>query len=172
MADLAELERRIQAIEDIEAIKRLKARWWFACDQRDIAGMRSCFDEENFLIDFGFIGQFTDMDAFIKVFEELACHPTHYDSHHGMAPEITMTGPDTAVGRWRIAFQLLETSRNMVQFMSSYYDDEYVRVNGEWKMRVSKSTLLNNLLMVAEDGGLKVVQIGGDPGLVTEQPAP
>jgi len=56
-----------------------------------------------------------------------------------------------------------------VQFMSSYYDDEYVRVNGEWKMRVSKSTLLNNLLMLAEDDGLKVVQLGGAPGLVTEQ---
>ena len=80
-----------------------------------------------------------------------------------------MTGPDSASGRWRIAFQLLETSRNMVQFMSSYYDDEYVRVNGEWKMRVSKSTLLNNLLMVAEGDGLKVVQLGGAPGLVTEQ---
>ncbi len=97
------------------------------------------------------------------------CHPTHFDSHHGMAPEITITGPDTAVGRWRIAFQLLETSRNMIQLMSSYYDDEYVRVDGEWKMRVSKSTLLSNLLIVAEGDNLKVTQIGGDGGLVTEQ---
>jgi hypothetical protein len=169
MTSLEDLAQRIQALEDIEAIKRLKARWWLACDQRNIAAMRSCFDEDNFLIDFGFIGRFTDMDAFIAVFEDLACHPTHYDSHHGMAPEIVMTGPDSASGRWRIAFQLLETSRNMVQFMSSYYDDEYVRVNGEWKMRVSKSTLLNNLLMVAEGDGLKVVQLGGAPGLVTEQ---
>ena len=27
---------RVQALEDIEAIKRLKARWWFACDTRDL----------------------------------------------------------------------------------------------------------------------------------------
>ena len=168
MTDIAELAQRLQALEDIEAIKQLKARWWFACDKRDIDAMRACFDESNFLIDFGFIGQFTDMDAFIEVFESLACHPTHYDSHHGMAPEIKLTGPDTAIGRWRIAFQLLETSRGLVQFMSSYYDDEYVRVNGEWKMRVSKSTLLSNLLMVAKEGGLEVVQLGGDPGLVTD----
>lgn len=52
--------------------------------------MRTCFDESNFLIDFGFIGQFTDMDAFIEVFESLAFHPTHYDSHHGMPPEIKL----------------------------------------------------------------------------------
>ncbi|MEK9807487.1 MAG: nuclear transport factor 2 family protein, partial [Halieaceae bacterium] len=55
------LADRIQRLENIEAIKQLKARWWFACDVRDIEGMRSCYDEANFLIDFGFIGQFTDM---------------------------------------------------------------------------------------------------------------
>lgn len=169
MDQMQELAKRVAELEAIEAIKKLKARWWLACDKRDIAVMRGCFDESNFLIDFGFIGQFTDMDRFIAVFEELACHPTHFDSHHGMAPEITITGPDTAVGRWRIAFQLLETSRNMIQLMSSYYDDEYVRVGGEWKMRVSKSTLLSNLLIVAEGNSLKVTQIGGDGGLVTEQ---
>ena len=62
----------------------------------------------NFLIDFGFIGQFTDMDAFIAVFKSLACHPTHVDMHHGTSPEIALTGPDSAVGRWRMRFQLLE----------------------------------------------------------------
>ena len=71
MTDIAELAQRLQALEDID-------------------GMRTCFDESNFLIDFGFIGQFTDMDAFIEVFESLAFYPTHYDSHHGMAPEIKL----------------------------------------------------------------------------------
>ena len=84
-----DLSSRVQALEDIEAIKRLKARWWFACDTRDIAGMRGCYDESDFLIDFGFIGEFTDMDAFIDVFESLACHPTHVDMHHGTAPKLS-----------------------------------------------------------------------------------
>ena len=92
MSSSHDLASRVQALEDIEAIKRLKARWWFACDTRDLAGMRACYDEDDFLIDFGFIGEFTDMDAFIEVFESLACHPTHVDMHHGTAPEIEMTG--------------------------------------------------------------------------------
>jgi len=99
MSSSLDLASRVQALEDVEAIKRLKARWWFACDTRDLAGMRACYDEDDFLIDFGFIGEFTDMDAFIEVFESLACHPTHVDMHHGTAPEIEMTGPDTATGR-------------------------------------------------------------------------
>lgn len=164
-----ELVDRIRRLEHIEAIKQLKARWWFACDVRDIDGMRACYDESNFLIDFGFIGQFTDMDAFIAVFKSLACHPTHVDMHHGTSPEIALTGPDSAVGRWRMRFQLLETEKQQVQLMSGYYEDEYVRLGDEWKMRVSKYTLMSNLFLSSQDGLLAIDQIGSAPGLVTEQ---
>ena len=169
MLAATDLALRVQALEDIEAIKRLKAKWWFACDTRDLSGMRSCYDEDNFLIDFGFIGEFTDMDAFIGVFKSLACHPTHVDMHHGTAPEIEMSGPDTAKGRWRMRFQLLETEQKQVQLMSGYYEDEYARVNGEWKMRVSKYTLMSNLFLSSAEGVVAIEQIGSAPGLVTEQ---
>ena len=130
--------------------------------------MRSCYDEDDFLIDFGFIGEFKDMDAFIGVFESLACHPTHVDMHHGTAPEIEMTGPDSAKGRWRMRFQLLETEQKQVQLMSGYYEDEYARVNGEWKMRVSRYTLMSNLFLSSAEGVVAIEQIGSAPGLVTE----
>ena len=168
MAEL-DLATRVQQLEDIEAIKQLKARWWFACDTRDIAGMRACYDENDFLIDFGFIGEFTDMDAFIEVFESLACHPSHVDMHHGMATEIEMTGTDTASGRWRMRFQLLETEQQQIQLMSGFYEDEYARVGGEWKMRVSKYTLMSNLFLSSSDGVVAIEQIGSAPGLVTDQ---
>ena len=168
MADL-DLATRVQQLEDIEAIKQLKARWWFACDTRDIAGMRACYDENDFLIDFGFIGEFTDMDAFIEVFESLACHPSHVDMHHGMAPEIKMTRTDTASGRWRMRFQLLETDQQQIQLMSGFYEDEYARVDGEWKMRVSKYTLMSNLFLSSSDGVVAIEQLGSAPGLVTDQ---
>ena len=168
MNEQFDLASRVQALEDIESIKRLKARWWFACDTRDIQGMRACYDEKNFLIDFGFIGEFTDMDAFISVFESLACHPTHVDMHHGTAPEIEMTGPDTAKGRWRMRFQLLETEQQQVQLMSGYYEDEYARVDGEWKMRISRYTLMSNLFLNSDNGVVAIEQIGSAPGLVTE----
>ena len=168
MDNIEALAQRIQRLEDIEAIKQLKARWWYACDVRDVAGMRSCYDEANFLIDFGFIGQYDDMDTFIGVFESLACHPSHVDMHHGTAPEITITGPDTATGRWRMRFQLLETEKQQIQLMSGTYFDDYIKINGEWKMRVSRYELMSNLFLNSTDGLLAVEQIGSAPGLVTE----
>lgn len=170
MTTANELLRRVQVLEDIEAIKKLKARWWFACDVRDLETMRSCYFADDFLIDFGFLGQYRDMEPFLKMFEELACLASHVDMHHGMAPEIDITGETTAVGRWRMRFQKLETEKKMVQLMSGYYEDDYVKTDGQWKMKISKYTVQSNLLMQAdENAALRILQIGSDPGLVTQE---
>ena len=66
-------------------------------------------------------------------------------------------------------FQLLETQNRQVQLMSGYYEDVYARVNGDWKMRGSKYTLMSNLLLSSSDGVVAIEQIGSAPGLVTEQ---
>ena len=55
-----------------------------------------------------------------------------------------------------------------MQLMSGYYEDEYVRVNGDWKMRVSKYTLMSNLFLSSGEGVVAIEQIGSAPGLVTE----
>ena len=161
------LEQRLQALEDIEAIKQLKARYLFGCDTRDVELMRNCFATGEVLIDFGFIGQFTDVEAFLKVFVELACHPTQFDMHHGVAPEIELTDADTARGRWRLQFQLLEAEKNVVQLMSSYYEDEYVREATGWRIRRSRSTIMSNLFLAADAGVLKISQIGSGDGLAS-----
>lgn len=163
------LEQRVQALEDIEEIKKLKARWWFACDARDPVAMRACFQEDDFLIDFGFIGRYDEMDEFIKVFQDLTSSSAQIDMHHGMAPEIELTGPDSATGRWRMRFQLLETEKKLVQLMSGYYEDKYVKKDGEWRMSLSKYTIMSNLLLRVEEGTLGLLEMGCMPGLVTQE---
>ena len=65
-------------------------------------------------------------------------------------------------------FQLLETEQQQVQLMSGFYEDRYVRLDGDWKMRFSKYTLLSNLQLQGSDAGLGIIQIGAAPGLVSE----
>ena len=36
------LEARMSRLEAIEAIKNLKARYWYCCDHKDVEGVRSC----------------------------------------------------------------------------------------------------------------------------------
>ena len=52
------IEQRVQALEDIEAIRQLKARYLFCCDCKDPKGARSCFVDGPIHIDYGVIGTF------------------------------------------------------------------------------------------------------------------
>ena len=46
MSDLAALEKRIQALEDIEAIKRLKYKYWRCLDTKSWDEMEECFVDD------------------------------------------------------------------------------------------------------------------------------
>ena len=163
------LEERIQRLEDTEAIKQLKARYWFACDRRDADGIRDCFTEENLLIDFGFIGQFTDIDEFLELFLSMTDKPSHIDLHHGLAPEIEILDVVTARARWRMQFQLIETETEVAQFMGGYYEDTYRKVGDQWKIETTKYTLTFNLMMQKGAADVfKLIEMGSVPGLASE----
>jgi hypothetical protein len=52
LARLERMERRLQALEDAEAIRNLKARYAALCDdQYDAEGLRRCFDDLYALIE-------------------------------------------------------------------------------------------------------------------------
>ena len=52
------LEARIQRLEDIEAIKQLKAKYFHACDQKQLSEIESCFVSGEMLIDYAAVGIF------------------------------------------------------------------------------------------------------------------
>jgi len=166
---MSDLAKRIQTLEDIEAIKQLKARYWFACDQRDAGGIRNCFVKDGLLIDFGFIGEFTNLDSFIDLFLEMTDKPSHIDLHHGLAPEISITDETHAQGRWRMQFQLVETEAEVVQLMGGYYLDTYLKTDEGWKIATTKYTLTFNVMMQKDAAGiLKMIEMGAAPGLASE----
>lgn len=163
------LEQRIQILEDIEAIKQLKARYWFACDQRDATGIKDCFVSKDLLIDFGFIGQFTDIDVFLELFLSMTDKASHIDLHHGLAPEVSIDSDATASARWRMQFQLIETETQVAQFMGGYYEDSYRKEHGHWKIATTKYNLTFNLMMQKDANDImKMIEMGAVPGLASE----
>ena len=59
MSDMATLERRLAVLEDIEAIRQLKHRYFFMCDRKRPADVLACFAPGEVRIDYGRIGQFS-----------------------------------------------------------------------------------------------------------------
>ncbi len=91
MTDKSLLDR-LQRLEDIEAIRRLKARYFNACDRKEVEDIRACFVAGPVHIDYGVVGVFADREGLIKVFVDKGCHPHVVDLHHGQNAEIDITG--------------------------------------------------------------------------------
>ncbi|MFF0814165.1 nuclear transport factor 2 family protein [Rhodococcus sp. NPDC003318] len=134
-----DLATRIETLEQIEAIKALKHRYWRACDAKDPTTFRACFVRRGASIDYGRLGAFEDADPMAEIFTRVALHTVDgrhvvYDMHHGMHPEITVTGPGTATGRWTLRFRQVNLLDNTEKLMTGEYDDEYVLEDGAWRM--------------------------------------
>ncbi|WP_027499413.1 nuclear transport factor 2 family protein [Rhodococcus sp. UNC363MFTsu5.1] len=134
-----DLEQRIAALEEIEAIKNLKHRYWRACDGKDPKSFRACFIRSGANIDYGRLGSFDDIEPMAAIFEKIALHQVGgkhviLDMHHGLHPDITITGAGTATGRWTLRFRQLNLLENTETVSTGEYDDEYVLEDGEWRM--------------------------------------
>lgn len=133
---------RLTALEQIEAIKNLKHRYFRACDAKDPDTFRACFVTHGADIDYGPLGSFSGPDPagqLAEVFRRIALHtvdgkPVVLDMHHGMHPEITVTGDGWATGRWTLKFRQLNMIERTEKVMTGEYDDDYVIEDGQWKM--------------------------------------
>lgn len=134
-----DLRRRLERLEQVEAIKTLKYRYWRACDAKDPKVFRDCFVRRGAIVDYGRLGTFDDADPMAEIFARIALRKvdgTHvvFDMHHGMHPEITVTGPGTATGRWTLRFRQLDLLERTEKLATGEYDDEYLLEDGAWKM--------------------------------------
>ena len=142
MADLSELEKRIRVMEDIEAIKKLKAKYFRCVDKKLWDEMEEVWVEDA-VADYGMgIELLQGRKAIVEFLKKNLGRDSMISAHQGHNPEIDITSDTTAKGVWvlndRLIIQTIATSSAW-----RYYEDEYIKANGEWK---KKSTKITNIL--------------------------
>ena len=142
MADLSDLEKRIRVMEDIEAIKKLKAKYFRCVDKKLWEEMETVLTEDA-VADYGMgIELLQGRKAIMEFLKKNLAPDSMISVHQGHNPEIEITSDTTARGVWvlndRLIIQTIATLNGW-----RYYEDEYVKVNGEWK---KKSTKITNIL--------------------------
>lgn len=136
MATLAELEARIQAIEDVEAIKRLKYRYWRCLDLKLWDEMTGCFTADATAAYGEGKYSFTGRDAIMKFLAEaLGSGSGAVGVHQGHHPEIELKSPTSARGTWGLYNYMFFSGQNRGVREAAYYQDEYVKLNGEWRIK-------------------------------------
>ena len=106
------LEERVQRLEDIEAIKVLKAEYCAYCDDHyDPDGIASLFVEHG-VWDGGFMGRFEGNEAIREHFAGVSSI-MGFAIHHVTNPLITIVenDPDAANGQWYLWQPCTQTPR-------------------------------------------------------------
>lgn len=156
----AALEQRLQALEDIEAIRALKAHYLACCDAKDPAGMRACFVDGPVKIDYGVVGTFDRADALVEIFKQVGCHPHMVEMHHGVNPQIEVLGESKAKGRWGLHYQLINTNDKTLTQLGAYYDDEYRKTASGWKIYATRCVVTSTLVLQLAPDALKALVTG------------
>lgn len=154
------LEQRLQRLEDIEAIRQLKARYLFACDRKDPAGMRACFVDGPAAIDYGVVGSFDSADPLVQLFTEVGCHPHMVELHHGSNPQIEILGGARARGTWSLHYGLIDTQAKRLTQLAGYYEDEYRKQDGAWKMSATRFVATSTLVLDLAESAVRTLFAG------------
>lgn len=158
---LESLSARLAALEDIEAIRRLKARYLRACDLKQVAEVRDCFAPDGVRIAYQGFPEFTDREAFVAIYEQMACQGGVYDIHHATNWDIALTGADTATGLWSLNFRTILVAARQVVRLAVEYEDVYRRIDGRWYIAETISRQTSMLTEeIGEDGSIKVLAWG------------
>jgi len=127
---------RIQALEDIEAIKRVKHRYWRCLDQKRWDELATCFTHDASVDYGGGRYAFSGVEAIMKFLRtSLGDESGSLTIHFGGHPEITLTGPATARGTWALYNYLFNPRQQRNVRIGAYYSDDYVKVDGTWRIK-------------------------------------
>ena len=132
------MERRVQTLEDTNAIRNLKARYAELCDDNyNPDGIAALFVEDA-VWESGPLGRFEGREA-IRQFFIGASKIFTFAIHYSLNPQIEVTG-DTARARWYLFMPCTVGDSNQAMWRAGIDDEEYVRVGGNWMFKSKRST--------------------------------
>jgi ketosteroid isomerase-like protein len=129
-------ETLLQEVIDREEIRTLPVRYCHCVWQKDLDGYVNLFTEDGaFLPDSGLPQARGHVELRKIVGEGLdTLKPRPFIHNH----VVELLGPDRAKGTCYVEVRMLRDGRKWL--VTGWYNDEYVKVNGEWKFKSRKIT--------------------------------
>lgn len=127
--------------DDVEAIKRLKARYFRTMDTKDWAGMRRVFTDD-VVIDTSEAGgeRIEGADTFMTFLRGVL--EGAVTVHQGHMPEIDVVSDTEATGVWALHDIVMWPNGTRLDGFGHYHE-QYRKLGGEWYIAASKLTRLH-----------------------------
>jgi len=134
MPDWEALAARVQAIEDVEAVKNTMHRYWrYLDDKHPDAELADCFTED-VVADYGMPGWRAAGRANLMRFLSPERRPEMQISHGGHNEEVELTSATTARGHFRLHDWVTLDGRTTMRGFGRY-DVVFVKQGGVWRIR-------------------------------------
>lgn len=138
-------------LEDIEEIKKLKAKYCYYVDERRLDDLMNLFAEEVYA-DFGPFGKVEGKKENLRKWFEEVAFPTFLFFVHMVQNPIIEVEKDKAKGTWY--FEVPATLKGNIQvWIAGRYDEEYVKVGGRWLIKTLKCSFF--YITPYEEGWMK-----------------
>ena len=134
------MEADLQQVLDIEAIKKLKARYFRLIDTKDWAGFAQVFAEDARMLVPEADVDITGRDAITESISALL--DGVQTVHHGHMPEIRLTSNTTATDIWALQDTIIwPDGSRLLGF--GHYHESYELVENEWRIKELTLTRLH-----------------------------
>ena len=132
-----ELRDRVRRLEDIEALRNLKAEYAAACDDNYDADRLAALFVEDATWESQGMGKYEGREAIREFFRGISGHFV-FALHYGLNPQIEVNG-DTARARWYLFMPCTVGDTGKAMWRAGLDEEEYVRVQGKWMYKSKKS---------------------------------
>ena len=157
-------------MDDIEAIKQLKARYFRTMDTKDWAGMRQVFTDDVVMDTTASGGGVVNgAVAFVEFLEKTLAGAVTV--HHGHMPEITLTSPTTATGIWALHDNIIWPDGTRLEG-DGHYHETYELAGGVWRIKSSTLTRLHMELTGPASSRRRATGLSGTGRRVARAPRP
>ena len=136
MTSKVNIIKRIELLESFNEIKKLKFKYWNACDSKKPNEILECFCSNKVHIDFEDFGIFSCAQDMVNKFKLNSCNQHLLEQHSGKNPVINLLSNNEANGFWSISYSLIDTKKNLCLNINGTYEDIYIRQKpGNWLIK-------------------------------------
>jgi hypothetical protein len=118
---------------ELEAIKRVKYQYLRCLDQKRWDELGGVFTADAVATYGGGAYSFAGREAILDFLRGAMDADSFHTSHRVHQPEIELSG-DTARGTWAFDDVVVETAFGITVRGAGFYEDTYVKVDGEWRI--------------------------------------
>ncbi len=134
---VAELQKRVRHLKDIDALRNLKAEYAAACDDNYDADRLAALFADDATWESAGLGRYEGREAIREFFRGISGHFV-FALHYGLNPQIEVDG-DTARAGWYLFMPCTVGDTGEAMWRAGLDEEEYIRVDGRWMYRSKKS---------------------------------